>query len=252
MFKVYFKKIFSSPVIYICILITALIASIRYFYNNDGSDVINTIDIMLDLDGMRKVILIFAAVPFAANFCDEYNNSYTNMCLIRSNPRNYIIGNIAAGIVSSFAVTFIGIVLFMGYLSLNIPFYDAYSGISSPMPYGYFLNIGYPAMYALIRISIYAVSNSMWVIAGMALSALIPNSFVAICSPYIFSYVIEKMTMKLPDYMNLFFLTLSRDVLGKNATVTYIYTIGIFMIFIIFWSYIFYKLVQRRIKNEII
>ena len=57
---------------------------------------------------------------------------------------------------------------------------------------------------------------------------IISSGYLFLCMVFI-----EKMRMKLPYYMNLFFLTLSRDVLGKNATVTYIYAIGIFMIFII-------------------
>ena len=47
----------------------------------------------------------------------------------------------------------------------------------------------------------------MWAVSGAAVSAIIPNSFVAICTPYIFSYIIEKITMTLPDYLNLYYLT---------------------------------------------
>ena len=251
MYKAYFKKIFCSPSIYFCILMTAVIASVRFLYNNDGGDVVATIDIMLDLDGMRKVILIFAAVPFAANYCTEYNNGYANMCLIRTYPGKYINSNLLAGAVSSFAVTFMGLIVFLMYLSVNIPFYESSAG-SAPMPYGYFLNINCPIIYIMIRISIYAVSNSMWVISGIALSSIIPNSFAAICSPYIFSYVLEKLTMKLPDCFNLFYLTLSRDILGQDALITYTYTIGIFIVLMLFWSFIFRTFVRRRIKNEIV
>ena len=57
MYKAYFKKVFCSPAIYFCILITAVIGSVRFIYNNDGGDVVATIDIMLDLENKKKVIV---------------------------------------------------------------------------------------------------------------------------------------------------------------------------------------------------
>lgn len=68
MLKAYFRRVFSSPLIYFCILAVTAVFLIRFLYNNDGSDVVNMIDITLDLDGMRKVILIFAAVGIPKYF----------------------------------------------------------------------------------------------------------------------------------------------------------------------------------------
>lgn len=252
MLKAYFRRVFSSPLIYFCILAVTAVFLIRFLYNNDGSDVVNMIDITLDLDGMRKVILIFAAVPFNANFCIEYNSRVTNMCVLRSNIKKYVNSNLIMMIVSSFAVTFIGLWLATAILSLNKPFYIVCSDQTEPMPYGVFLKNGLPIVYSLIRIFIYSVSNSMWAVSGAAVSAIIPNSFVAICTPYIFSYIIEKITMTLPDYLNLYYLTLSRDILGTGVVITFIYTIFIFILLSAAFSYIFKEFVIRRITNEIV
>ena len=58
--------------------------------------------------------------------------------------------------------------------------------------------------------------------------------------------------MTLPDYLNLYYLTLSRDILGTGVVITFIYTIFIFILLSAAFSYIFKEFVIRRITNEIV
>ena len=96
--------------------------------------------------------------------------------------------------------------------------------------------------------SIYAASMAVWVI-GLMISAFL--SFVAVCSPLIFSYLLEEITGLLPPYFNMYLLAKASNVLGKNATYSYLYTIFIFTVLILGQGWIFKKRVKRRLGNEI-
>lgn len=95
----------------------------------------------------------------------------------------------------SFLVVFLGILIFIGLL-IGMGF--DYSGINGMgldenMPYGIFL-YQKPFLYVCCIVSIYAASMAVWVMSGLMISSYIPNSFVAICSPLIFSYLLEEIT----------------------------------------------------------
>lgn len=56
---------------------------------------------------------------------------------------------------------------------------------------------------------------AVWVMSGLMISSYIPNSFVAVCSPLIFSYLLEEITGLLPPYFNMYLLAKASNVLGK-------------------------------------
>ena len=118
------------------------------------------------------------------------------------------------------------------------------------MPYGIFL-YQKPFLYVCCIVSIYAASMAVWVMSGLMISSYIPNSFVAVCSPLIFSYLLEEITGLLPPYFNMYLLAKASNVLGKNATYSYLYTIFIFTVLILGQGLIFTKRVKRRLGNEI-
>ena len=123
-------------------------------------------------------------------------------------------------------------------------------GLDENMPYGIFL-YQKTFLYVCCIVSIYAASMAVWVMSGLMISSYIPNSFVAICSPLIFSYLLEEITGLLPPYFNMYLLAKASNVLGKNATYSYLYTIFIFTVLILGQGLIFAKRVKRRLGNEI-
>ena len=70
MIKAYIYKILHSVPFYLSIIGVFLICSIRMLGGAfGGEDVLMEMNILLDLDAFRKVIAVFAALPFAAEFC---------------------------------------------------------------------------------------------------------------------------------------------------------------------------------------
>lgn len=250
LFYSYFRKLFTSPLLYLCTVAITLISLFRYlsekiYYPN----VVYMLDLLLDLDTYRKIIPFFAAIPFAANYCNEYLSGVSNFYILRSGIDNYINTNIIINVISAFFTTFAGSMLYILILSCNMPLYESI-GNPTAAPYGVFLDKGFPMLYILIKVTIFSASISMWVISGVAFSALLPSPYIAICTPFIFTYIIEKITMNFPDMFNLWFLSLGRDVLKSRPIITFIYTIGVFLVLTLLFSKIFSYVAERRIHNE--
>lgn len=251
-FKAYVLRLICSPVLYLSIIGVAFTCSIRLFniMNFTGMTVVGTIESLFNIDAFRKIIPIFAAIPFASNYCNELNSGLSTFCIIRCNPKKYIFSNAAVCFLSSFFTALLGILLFMFVLSFKIPFYE-FDPNPKIMPFGIFLDNGLPMLYMLAHLTIYSFSVSMWVSTGLAMSALLPNSFIAICTPFIMSYILEKITIDFPVYLNLWILSLGKDVLNKGPLVTLLYCVSVFILLTIFFIWIFYTTAKRRINNEL-
>lgn len=250
MIKTHLKMIFTKPIYYLSIIFVFATVIIRLLYLNDSEDVVSAVDIMLDLDGMRKIILIFAAVPFNAQFCNEYNSKMHHFFISRSSKKEYSISHVVNTVISSFTVTFLGLVLFIIVLSFYKTFYIFYPDDPYHFAFGSLLAHNKPILYILAKISIYAISNSFWCMLGLILSVFTRNAYVAICGPFIFSYILEKLVLNFPDKINLYYLSLGRVQLGINTAIDYLYAILFFILLIIICGIVFYKQMKRVIENE--
>ena len=250
MIKAYIYKILHSVTFYLSIIGVFLICSIRRLGGAlGGEDVLMETNILLDLDAFRKVIAVFATLPFAANFAVEWKSSVTNSCILRSSSSKYILSNIFFCFITAFITVLIGMILFICLYTLKLPLY-IYDPNPKIPPYGVLIDQGFPMIYLLIRIIVFSFSCAMWSVSGLALTALFPDPFVAACSPFIASYLLERISMQFPDVFNLWFLSLSRITIYDNAIISFVYTISVFTLLAAFFGLIFAKVVKRRIANE--
>jgi hypothetical protein len=74
--------------------------------------------------------------------------------------------------------------------------------------------------------------------------------YVALGTPLIFGYLLEELTYKLPDAINLYMLSHSAKIINGSAVLNYIYTIFVFLLLITSFSIVFAYFVKRRIRNE--
>lgn len=251
MAKAYFYKLFRSPLTYISVLgITGLCCT--RFLEGQGQywSVVYHVNLFLDLDAYRKVISVFAALPFAANFAEEWKEAVTVSCVTRRNVRKYALDNIVFCWVTSLLAVFLGIMLFAGVYSLFIPFY-IYDPNPKFTPYGIFLDTGYPLLFLTARVFIFSASCAMWSVMGMLLSAIFPNKYIAICSPLVASYIIERFSMQLPTFFDLYALSLSYLDSGLNPALAFFYSLGVFAAISAICGLIFYHIVKRRVRCEI-
>lgn len=254
-FRAYLYKLIRNPLFYAGILGTAALCASRRLFPNAaiGASVAVEIDILLQIDSMRKVIAIFGALPFAANFADEWNNMVTLGCVSRCGVRKYTFANIVLCFLSSVIAVFCGIMLYAGICSVFMPLYNYEDMGRNPMSVlesAFFTN-HLALLYIMYNVFVFAASCAMWSVMGMMLTSFFPNKYVAICSPFVASYVIERISMQLPDNLNLWYVSLSR--LGwDNVLLQFLYSVGLFVILSAICGRIFAVKVRRRVQNEIL
>lgn len=251
MTKAYLHKFLRSPSLYISVLgVTAVCAT--HFLRGDIAlnSVVYQIDLFLSLDTYRKAICIFGALPFAANFAVEWNSSVTNGCITRRGVKKYAISNVVICALSSLLVVFVGMMIFCGVYSMFIPVYNSGDANMIFPPYGVFLSAGMPWLYIAAYSLVFAASCSMWAVMGMMLSAVFPNKYIAVSSPFIASYVVERISMQFPDKLNLWYLSLSRITI-YNPVITVLYNAGVFASITVLCGIAFTSIVKRRVCGEI-
>ncbi len=252
MIKGYLYKLTRNPLTYIGVMgvFAVCLINLRGMLINEHTTVLDRIDLFLDLDAFRKLVVIFAALPFTANFADEWKNNVAMHCITRRGIKKYAFSNVVFCVVTAFLAVFIGIMLYMLAMSLFMEFDKPDMNTHAGYPYCEFLNNGPRFLYPVIRVFVFSVSCSAWCAVGLMLSALIPNKYVAVCSPVVASYVIERITIQLPVEFNLHSLSLSVPLIC-NSLVTFIYTMLIFLSISALCGFGFYFILRKRVQNEI-
>ena len=251
-YRAYFYKLIREPLFYIGIIGTALLCATKWLpgkHGMAGADVRFEIGMILDLATVRKMIAILGALPFAANFADEWTCRVTIGCISRCGVNRYAVSNVVICFLSSIVTVFFGMMLYAASLSTFLPVF-----FEDNNPMGLLeqtlLRGGMPWVYIMYRILPFAASCAMWSVMGMMLTAFFPNKFVGICAPFVASYAVERVTMQLPSPFNLWHVSLIR--LGwENIWVQFVYCVGLFAAIAAVCGVVFVLTVKRRVQNEV-
>ena len=250
MLRAYIYKILRSPLTYVGILGTVFICSTHIMTNSlsNSVSVLYHMDLFFGLDQTRKPLTLFAALPFVGNFAEEWESGVSTQCAARCGVKKYLAANVVLCAAVSFLTVLIGMFLFAWIYSFFIPFYEPNNNIDN-YDFGYIAANGMPWLYYAIRVSIYALSVAMWCMTGLLLSALLPNKFVAVCTPLVTSYVVERFTIGLPGDFNLWYLSLGR-LKSDNEVFKLIYIVGVFLLLSAALGSIFWFIAEKRLQNE--
>lgn len=148
------------------------------------------------LSNEAKIIVLVGALPTAVSFCSDWQDGYINSILLRSGSSAYITGKLAAVVVVSFLTNFVSAIAYciicggiFGYGYDNIEDYYLFYDVSSgSMPFMYFVILCYGR----------SIVNTMYAVWGYAMSAVLPNKFVAVTAPMFMAIMIEDITYKGP------------------------------------------------------
>lgn len=250
MYRAYIYKLLRSPVFYIGIIgVIALCCTNFFSYGFYSRSVVYQINLFLNVGVYRKAMTIFAALPFAANFAEEWLNGVSVSCAARTGIRKYTAANIVFCAISALITVFAGMMIFSGVYSIFVPIYKS-DGNPYSYIFGQFLRNGHAEIFLALRILVFSVSCAMWAVIGMFFSALFPNKYAAICAPFVASYVLERITIQFPDDLNLWYISLSL-VYFDNDLLGFLYCTGIFAVIGAICGIVFAELVKRRIQNEL-
>lgn len=245
--RAYFYKLVRSPLFYIGIAGVVGICSLRLLPSAfKGIDVLMEMEIIRSLDGYRKLFVVLGALPFAANFSDEWNCMVTTSCVTRKSIRKYSVANVIMCYLSSLSEIFIGMMIFAGIYSMYYPLYFP-SGGSMSEPYGILTSQGFPLLDLAARTFVFSASCAMWAVMGLMLSAFFPSKYIAICAPFVFSYAIERITMNFSVDFDLWSLSLSHT--DWSALPAFLYANVIFGGISVVCGIIFTNAVERKVQN---
>lgn len=249
MIRAYFYKLIRSAFLYIGIIGVIGVCSLRLIPSAfKGIDVMAELEIVRGLDGYRKLFVIMGALPFAANFSDEWNSMVTTNCVTRKSAKKYAAANVAVCYISSFVTVFTGMMIFAGIYSTFYPLYADFA--NGPLkPYDIFVENGLPVLDLAARTFVFAANCAMWAVMGLMLSAFFPSKYIAICAPIIFCYAIERMTANFSIEFDLQSISLSYP--QWDALPAFLYSNAVFVGISVICGIVFLKTVERRVQNEL-
>lgn len=136
----------------------------------------------LGSDAMLFTAPILCALPYTAAFVDDVKSGFIKGCLPRAGKEPYIKGKVLACGLSGGLAPFLGIVL--AYLLFALIFTPMEFAPSADMP-------ARPMFLPIMgQACIFFLNGALWSLAGLCMSALTMNRYMAFASPFIFYYVL--------------------------------------------------------------
>ena len=247
MFRAYFYKLLRSPLFYLGFAATLALAF--YFNITRGIhylSLLNELFSLISFQDYKRIFVLFAALPFASNFADEWNSKAVVNCVTRKKANSYAVSNIVMCYISAFAAVFPGLAVYTLFKSANKPLYNPdniFGGFA-----GLFENDA-PMLGLMLMVFVYASSCGMWAVMGLTASAFFPSKYIAICAPFVFCYVIDKFTNDLPDMFKLGALSFSGS--DMEPLPFFLWANFVFLAISAVCGVIFTVKVKRRIENEL-
>ena len=250
MIRMYFMRTIKSPKFFISVFGVFIICMLRLTNGIfTATNIVDDIDLLVNLDAFRKVIAVFAAIPFASTFADEWSSNMSLSCVLRSSPKKYAWSQVTVCFLSAFITTLLGFLLYWLVDSFRLPLYIPDGNPLTP-PYGVFLANGLAWLNILLVIVDFSLSCAMWSVTGLLISSIFPSSFIALCTPFVASYLLERITLNFPDQFNLLFVALSSVNILNNPWASFLWIVCLLSLLSAVFGAVFAYVIERRLKNE--
>jgi hypothetical protein len=210
-----------------------------------------SVDLLIGLAMLKKVIILVGAIPCAAMFCTDWNSQYVRFFAIRTGIGRYIRSRYLTAMLVSFLVIFVGMAGFFLIIVLKVPLFMSDLTDVYP-PFAVFAESFFPFSYILAEIFCFALFGAFNATLGMTVSAYIPNRYVAVFTPMITCYFLEEITLKFPRWINFYALSHITPMTGQGAASNLAYYIAFYAVLMCFSGFVFSRQVKRRIRNEVV
>ena len=266
----------------LCITFTPMMEEIISMYRLGGVEVVknsenyaNTLNawrIMRLRDGLAFILPVFAMLPLGLSYCDDWVTGYSRFYVLRAQRRAYLLGKLTAALIASFCLVFLMSLISAGILSLiYTPFNSRYDEQIIQQVYSIPLSSDglqrAPAkLYDWIYLGIWSgpvifvldsvltgLSAAMCCAFGLAVSALLPNRYVAFAAPFVFTYLVTLVTGLFPGFLPwvLIFSSFEWYQPYRLSMLPVPAVLAIGAAFIAVWSLAFYQLAARRMEHAL-
>lgn len=254
MAKMNLLQLFGSPLFYLSVLGVSLAFFITVQSEiNSYSSLLYLLDLFIGLFMPKKLVVLLAAIPYAASFCSDWNHEYLKFIIVRSGVRKYTTSKVLVGFLSAFLTSFLGIVIALFCLSFFYPIFSPIESVKDVVaaPFASLAYSPVPFTYLLAEAAVFSMAAATWATVGMAFSAYIPNYFATLTSALVFSYVLETFTTTMPAFLNLNAVTKSYDILHQGALISFLYFAFVFFLYSGVAGFLFHYRVRGRVRNEV-
>ncbi len=245
MLRSYSYKLIRSPFFFIGTLAT-LAVSLYSIKGSHSSDALNGFMSLIGFESYRKLFILFAAVPFASNFADEWNSKAIINFITRKDTIKYACSNLVMCYLSATASVFVGMMIYIFVQSMRMPLFNPENIFGS---YAQTIESGLPLLALMLMAFVFASSCGMWAVMGLTISAFFPSRYVALCAPFVFCYIIERFTRNLPDHFSL--ASLSKSQLTSTPLFGFLWSNFVFIVISAVCGVIFTIKVKWRVENEL-
>lgn len=194
---------------------------------------------------------IMAAIPFAANYCDEVNGGMLTYKIARCGKDTYARSKFVVASILGGATFALGSLTFILALAIHLPLVTPDQIFeTSWLPFSWALTVGNRALYFAIVLCICFLGGSLWGSVGLCASAYFPSSYVAVCAPLIFRFVLVQIgrLLNLPGWLRLDLLIAARETVYSDA-VTFLVTAAYVLALILLCYRLFCMRLERSVWN---
>lgn len=193
-------------------------------------------------------ITILAAVPFAGSYSEELQGRLSAYKVARCGKRTYALSKFIVGAFMGGVSLFLGGLVLILTLSTYLPLVTELDLVEHQwMPFYGALTVGAGVPYFLIILYIMFLAGALWASVGLCVSAFLPNTYVAICSPFIVRFLFVQIgrLSKLPNGFRLDRLLSARATIGSDSLTLVLMAVIVFVMIVVC-----YKLFRRRIERR--
>lgn len=194
---------------------------------------------------------MMAAIPFAADYCLETEGGMSGYKISRCGSNAYVRSKFLVASILGGLTLFLGGLIFILILGTYLPIVTPAKIFESyGIPFFSALSFGNGAAYFAIVLYLSFLGGALWGSVGLCASAYFPSSYVAVCAPFIFRFLLTQIgrLLKLPNGLRLEMLLSARGMIYSDTVTLIITTLAVLMLIFLFYR-LFRKRMERRIWN---
>lgn len=194
---------------------------------------------------------VFSSGLLAADNCKERLSGMSMYVIGRMGERRYTIGRTLYTCLGAAAISSLGMLLFVGFSSIFIPFFiPEFAPEMSGFPYCSLLISGSETGYLCIIEYLMALSGAFYGALAMACDVLFNNIYVTSASPLLASCLITRLFVMLdvPSSLRLDLWLCARTSFRSDETTLILCAVVVAFTVIICWL-IYYRKTRRQIKG---
>lgn len=186
-FSVHLRRAFSSPRLYISILLYALALQIPSMKVTMFRSVFGLYEAaQIDSLGFAFILsCVIPALPYALTYVDDYNTRMLYNWSVRSGMVYYAVSYYVITLVTAYATSFLGSLVFLGINSFrDLPFLD--SGTGFGFAYADLYNSGHKVLYVLAIISEHSLGTCAMAGITTASASIFHHKFASVSVTVLF------------------------------------------------------------------